>query len=97
MHAGRPYEARILEGQSAAMKHVLRVAIVFVLLAALFAGAVGSIRWAKRGGTAANLAASALLLTFGMGLVTTHPQRSIERLQEERDKTGGETGDPPST
>jgi len=81
--------------RSTAIKHVLRVAVVVVLLAALFAGAVGSIRWAKRGGTAANLAASALLLTFGTGLVTTHPQRTIERQQEERDKSGGESGDPP--
>lgn len=78
------------------MSHLLRGAIVSIAVLALSAGALGSVRWARRGGTAANLTASALLLTFGMGLVTTHPQRTPERVQEERDKSGGDTGDPPT-
>jgi hypothetical protein len=78
------------------MKHVLRAAIIVLLVVTLLCGAVGSIRWAKRGGTAAGFAANALLLTLGMGLVATHPQRRAEQVTEQRDKTGGETGDPPA-
>ena len=77
------------------MKYLWRVAIVYVLVVALITGAVGGIRWARRGGTAAGFAANALLLTLGMGLVPTPPQRGVEQVQEEGDKTGGETGDPP--
>jgi hypothetical protein len=67
-----------------------------MIVLGLLVSACGAMRWARRGGTAANIAASALLLTLGMGLVTTHPQRIPEKVQEERDKTGGESGDPPS-
>ena len=77
------------------MPHRLRGAVVAIVILVLLAGAFGAVRWARRGGTAANLAASALLLTFGMGLVATHPQRIPQNVQEERDKTGGDTGDPP--
>ena len=77
------------------MKYLWRVAIVSVLVVALITGALGGIRWARRGGTAAGFAANALLLTLGMGLVPTPPQRGVEQVQEEGDKTGGETGDPP--
>ena len=78
------------------MNHPLRGALVAIVAVTLVAGALGAIRWARRGGTAANFAASALLLTFGMGLVTTHPQRIPDQVQEERDKTGGDSGDPPT-
>ncbi|HTB66335.1 MAG TPA: hypothetical protein VK727_08905 [Steroidobacteraceae bacterium] len=78
------------------MNHPLRGAIVAIAALALLAGALGAIRWARRGGAAANFAASALLLTFGMGLVANHPQRIPDQVKEERDKTGGDTGDPPT-
>jgi hypothetical protein len=78
------------------MIHRLRGAIVFVLVLVLLVGACGAIRWARRGGTGAQLAASALLLTLGMGLVTTHPQRIPEQVQQERRKTDGESGAPPA-
>jgi hypothetical protein len=78
------------------MSHPFRGAVVAIVVLALLAGAFGAVRWARRGGTAANVAASALLLAFGMGLVATHPQRIPEQVQEERDKTGGDTGDPPT-
>ncbi len=78
------------------MSHPLRGAIVAILVLTLLAGAFGAVRWARRGGTAANMAASALLLTFGLGLVANHPQRIPDRVKEERDKTGGDTGDPPT-
>jgi hypothetical protein len=78
------------------MSHPFRGAIVAILVLTLLAGACGAVRWARRGGTAANMAASVLLLAFGMGLVATHPQRIPEQVKQERDKTGGETGDPPT-
>lgn len=78
------------------MSHPLRGAIVAILVLTLFAGACGAVRWARRGGTAANFAASALLLTFGLGLVANHPQRIPDQVREERDKTGGDTGDSPT-
>jgi hypothetical protein len=78
------------------MSHPLRGAIVAIVALTLLCGALGAVRWARRGGAAANIAASALLLTFGMGLVANHPQRIPEQVKEERDKTGGDTGDPPT-
>lgn len=78
------------------MKHALRAALVVLLVAALTCGAVGGMRWARRGGAGASLAANALLLTLGMGLVVTPPQRGVEQAQGEQDKTGGESGDPPT-
>ena len=78
------------------MSHPLRGAIVVIVVLTLLAGALGAVRWARRGGAGANIAASALLLTFGMGLVANHPQRIPEQVKEERDKTGGDTGDPPT-
>jgi uncharacterized membrane protein len=77
------------------MSHSFRGAVVAIAILTLVALAFGAVRWARRGGTAANIAASALLLTFGMGLVATHPQRIPEQVREGRDKSGGETGDPP--
>ena len=78
------------------MRFLWRTAIPSIVVLALLTGALGSIRWARRGGTAASFAANALLLAFGMGLVATRPQRGVEQAQEEDDKTGGESGDPPS-
>jgi len=78
------------------MKHLLRAAILALLIAALISGGVGGMRWARRGGAGASLAANALLLALGMGIVATPPQRGVEQAQEERDKTGGESGDPPT-
>jgi hypothetical protein len=78
------------------MKLLLRTAIISILVLALLAGACGSIRWARRGGTAAGFAANALMLTFGMGLIATPPQRGVQQVQEQEDRTGGDSGDPPS-
>jgi hypothetical protein len=78
------------------VKHLLRATIVSVLLVAVVSGAFGALRWARRGGMASSLAANALLLTLGMGLISTPPQRGVQQVKEEKDKTGGETGDPPS-
>ena len=77
------------------MKNALRGAIVGMVVVALLYGAVGAVRWARRGGVGASVAANALMLALGMGLVVTPPQRGVQQAQEERDKTGGESGDPP--
>jgi hypothetical protein len=39
--------------------------------------------------------ASALILGLGMGIVVKPPQQGVEQAEEERDRTGGESGDPP--
>lgn len=78
------------------MKDALRAATVVSLVVALLFGAIGSVRWAKRGGAASSLMASALMLGLGMGIVVSPPQQGVEQAEEEREKTGGESGDPPA-
>jgi len=77
------------------MKHLIRGAIVALLVPVVISGAFGGMRWAHRGGAGASLAANALLLALGMGIVSTPPQRGVEQAETEHDKTGGESGDPP--
>ena len=77
------------------MKDALRVIVVGLLIMAVLFGTLGGIRWARRGGTAARLAASALMLGLGMGIVIQPPQQGVEQAEEEQDRTGGESGDPP--
>jgi hypothetical protein len=76
------------------VKPALRLLGVVLLVIALMAGAVGSVRWAKRGGRAANLMASAMMLGLGMGIVVQPPQRGVEQAQQEADKSGDEAGGP---
>jgi hypothetical protein len=78
------------------MKNALRGVIVGLVAVGLLWSAVGAVRWARRGGTAASLAASALMLALGMGVVVDPPQRGVAQAEEEADKSGGESGDPPS-
>jgi hypothetical protein len=78
------------------MKEALRAVAVYVLAVALIFGAVGSVRWAKRGGAASRVMASALLLGLGMGIVVKPPQQGVEQAEEEREEAGGESGDPPA-
>jgi len=77
------------------MKGALRGLVVGLVVLGVLWGALGAIRWARRGGTAAGLAASTLLLALGMGLVVTPPQEGVEQAENDQDKTGGESGDPP--
>ncbi len=63
------------------IKAVLRTAGIAMLVLALLLGAVGSLRWAKRGGTAAKLTANALMLGLGMGFVVHPPQRGVEQAE----------------
>lgn len=76
------------------MKGVLHAALVLVIVAGLLFGAVGSVRWAKRGGAAARLMAGALVLGLGMGVVVKPPQQGVELAEEDADKENGESGEP---
>ena len=78
------------------MRNALRAVTMVLIVVALLIGTVGSVRWARRGGTAARLMASALTLGLGMGVVVKPPQQGVEQAEENRDKTGGESGDPPA-
>jgi hypothetical protein len=73
------------------------VVIVLVVTVALLA-AVGSIRWAKRQSTGAQLLASAMILVLGIGAPIVHPpQQGIEEAREDKGKKGSESGDPSAT
>jgi hypothetical protein len=69
------------------------LAVTVILLAG-----VGSVRWAKRHTTGAQLVASALMLVLGMvGPAVKPPQQGIEEAREDKGKKGSESGDPPAT
>ena len=58
--------------------------------------AVGSVRWAKRHFTGAQLLASAMLLVLGFTMpIPKRPQQGIEQAREDKGKKGAESGDPP--
>jgi hypothetical protein len=78
------------------MRNALRAVIVALIVVALLFGIVGSVRWAKRGGTASKMMATALMLGLGMGVVVQPPQQGVEQAAENRDKTGGQSGEPPA-
>jgi ABC-type amino acid transport system permease subunit len=68
------------------------IAIILTVLAA-----VGSIRWAKRHSTGAQLLASAMIMVLGVGVpIVNPPQQGIEEAREDKDKKGSESGDPPA-
>ena len=72
------------------------IAIVLAVMVTLFV-AVGSVRWAKRHSTGAQLLASAMLLIFGIGVpIVNPPQQRIEEAREDKGKKGAESGDPPA-
>ncbi len=77
------------------MNHTLRGVIVACLALAVLVAAGGAVRWAKKGGTAASLTASVLIMTFGIGLIATHPQRVVQQAEEQRERGSEESGDPP--
>ena len=73
------------------------IATIFAVTVILLAG-VGSVRWAKRHATGAQLVASALMLVLGMvGPAIKPPQQGIEEAREDKGKKGSESGDPPAT
>jgi ABC-type amino acid transport system permease subunit len=72
------------------------IAIVFAVIVTLFV-AVGSVRWAKRSSTGAQLLASAMILVLGIGgPIVNPPQQGIEEAREDKGKKGSESGDPPA-
>jgi hypothetical protein len=78
------------------MRDALRAVVVGLLIMAVLFGTLSGVRWARRGGAAARLVASGLLLGLGMGIVVQPPQQGVEQAEEEQDKTDGESGDPPA-
>jgi hypothetical protein len=72
------------------------IAIVLVVIVTLFM-AIGSVRWAKRHSTGAQLLAGAMILVLGIGVpIVNPPQQGIEEAREDKGKKGSESGDPPT-
>jgi hypothetical protein len=79
------------------MRAALRAFVIVVVAAATIWAAVGSVRWAKRQSTGAQLLASAMLLVLGISApVVNPPQQGIEEAREDKDQKGGQSGDPPA-
>jgi hypothetical protein len=79
------------------MRDVLRsIAIVLAFIVVLSA-AVGSIRWAKRHSTGAQILASAMILVLGISVpVINPPQQGVEEAREDKGTKGAESGAPPT-
>jgi ABC-type amino acid transport system permease subunit len=72
------------------------IAIVLAVMVTLMV-AIGSVRWAKRNSTGAQLLASAMILVLGIGVpIVNPPQQGIEEAREDKGKKGSESGDPPA-
>jgi ABC-type amino acid transport system permease subunit len=72
------------------------IAIVLAVVVTLL-GAVGSVRWAKRHPTGAQLLASAMIMVLGIGVpIVNPPQQGVEEAREDKGKKGAESGDPPA-
>jgi len=73
------------------MRNALRAVTVVLIVATLLIGAVGSVRLARRGGTAARLIANALILGLGMGIVVNpHSKVSSKRRKTEMRRAGNQ-------
>jgi hypothetical protein len=78
------------------MRAAVRAIVIVLVAVATIWAAVGSIRWAKRQSSGAQLLASAMLLVLGIGApVVNPPQQGIEEAREDKDHKGAQTGDPP--
>ena len=78
------------------MRAAFRAIVIVLVAVATIWAAVGSVRWAKRQSTGAQLLASAMLLVLGIGApVVNPPQQGIEEAREDKDQKGGQSGDPP--
>ena len=74
---------------------VRAAALVLALVVSIFLS-VGSVRWAKRHHIGAQVLASAMLLVLGIAApIPNPPQQKIEEAREDKDRKGGESGDPP--
>lgn len=78
------------------MRAAVRAFVIVLVAAAAVWAAVGSVLWAKRQSTGAQLLASAMLLVLGIGApVVNPPQQGIEEAREDKDQKGAQSGDPP--
>ena len=78
------------------MRAAVRAIVIVLVAVAAVCSAVGSVRWAKRQSTGAQLLASAMLLVLGIGApVVNPPQQGIEEAREDKDQKGAQSGDPP--
>ena len=78
------------------MRAPIRAILVCLVVTAMVFAAVGSVRWAKRQSTGAQLLASAMLLVLGAAAPVVHPpQQGIEEAREDKQQKGGQSGDPP--
>jgi hypothetical protein len=78
------------------MRAAVRAIVIVLVAVATIWAAVGSVRWAKRQSTGAQLLASAMLLVLGIGApVVNPPQQGIEEAREDKDQKGAQSGDPP--
>ena len=79
------------------MRVPIRVVVIVLVVTVALLAAMGSIRWAKRHSTGAQLLASAMILVLGIGApVVDPPQQGIEEAREDKGKKGSESGDPPT-
>jgi hypothetical protein len=79
------------------VRALLRAIAIVLAITITVLGAVGSIRWAKRHPTGAQLLASAMIMVMGVGApIVKPPQQVIEEAREDRGKKGSEFGDPPT-
>jgi hypothetical protein len=66
------------------------------LVVLMICAAIGSVRWAKRHSTGAQLLAGAMLLVLGFSMpVVKRPQQGVEEAREDKGKKGAQSGDPP--
>jgi hypothetical protein len=78
------------------MQAVVRAIVIVVGVLIVVWGAVNSIRWAKRSPRGAQFLASGMMLVLGLTApIVNPPQQGIEEAREDKDKKGGESGDPP--
>jgi ABC-type amino acid transport system permease subunit len=79
------------------MRDPIRAVVIVLVVTVALLAAVGSIRWAKRHSTGAQLLASAMILVLGIGVpIVNPPQQGVEEAREDKDKKGSESGDPPA-
>ena len=79
------------------MRSLIRAVVIVLMITVALWGAVGSIRWAKRSSTGAQLVANAMMLVMSIGMpIVNPPQQGIEEAREDKGKKGAESGDPPN-
>jgi hypothetical protein len=79
------------------MRALIRAVVIVLVISISLWAAVGSVRWAKRQSTGAQVLASAMLLVLGWGApIVKPPQQTMEEAREDKGKKGSESGDPPA-